>query len=320
MIISDGDHFIQSMLNTKLNGLVESGALTKNSIFTLKSTANNIVQNKRYVLYYITLLVHLVYMLSLIRSLLIVLQIGEDDITPCADRIGAPVSLGPTADPTPGAVASPASGSVPEPVTSAPKPAPPLQRPFVTSTTSGPQHSATGEKPPPVYPIEGLSPYQNKWTIKARVTQKSEVKEWSNSRGRGKLFNMTLMDETGEIRATGFNKAVDELFDRVEEGKVYFVSRARVNVAKKKFSNLANEYEIMLDERSEIHEVSVLHLNAAAIHGPITLSISAWMRKTYLISSSTLSNCPKWKLCRKIISVVRTESTTFGSVITDPII
>jgi replication factor A1 len=34
------------------------------------------------------------------------------------------------------------------------------------------------------------------WTIKARVTAKSEIKHWSNQRGDGKLFNVTLMDET----------------------------------------------------------------------------------------------------------------------------
>jgi ssDNA-binding replication factor A large subunit len=36
----------------------------------------------------------------------------------------------------------------------------------------------------------------NRWTIKARVSAKSEIKHWSNQRGDGKLFNVTLMDET----------------------------------------------------------------------------------------------------------------------------
>lgn len=59
-----------------------------------------------------------------------------------------------------------------------------------------------------------------RWTIKARVTQKSEIKHWSNQRGEGKLFSVTLMDETGEIRATGFNEAVDAFYNVLEEGKV----------------------------------------------------------------------------------------------------
>lgn len=35
-----------------------------------------------------------------------------------------------------------------------------------------------------------------RWTVKARVTQKSDIKVWSNARGEGKLFSVTLMDET----------------------------------------------------------------------------------------------------------------------------
>ena len=63
-----------------------------------------------------------------------------------------------------------------------------------------------------------------RWTIKARVTQKSDIKTWSNQKGDGKLFSVTLMDETGEIKATAFNAVVDELFDKLQEGKVRFSS------------------------------------------------------------------------------------------------
>jgi replication factor A1 len=116
-----------------------------------------------------------------------------------------------------------------------------------SSGRSGQQH--------PILPIEGLSPYQNNWTIKARATQKSDIRTWSNQRGEGKLFNVTFMDESGEIKATGFNTVVDELYQKLEEGKVYFVSKARVGLAKKKFSHLPNDYEIILDRTTEIDEV-----------------------------------------------------------------
>jgi replication factor A1 len=130
--------------------------------------------------------------------------------------------------------------------------------PAVPATAMHPvrTNQTVAERSAPIFPIEGLSPYQNKWTIKARVTQKSEVKHWSNAKGEGKLFSLTLMDETGEIKATGFNHVVDELYDRIEEGKVYYVSRARVNIAKKKFSHLQNQYELSLERSTEIEEVS----------------------------------------------------------------
>jgi ssDNA-binding replication factor A large subunit len=35
-----------------------------------------------------------------------------------------------------------------------------------------------------------------RWTIKARVTVKSDIRHWSNARGDGKLFSVNLLDDT----------------------------------------------------------------------------------------------------------------------------
>ena len=43
-------------------------------------------------------------------------------------------------------------------------------------------------------------PRQNKWTIKARVTSKGDIRTWNKSTGSGKLFSFDLMDDSGEIR------------------------------------------------------------------------------------------------------------------------
>ncbi len=48
-------------------------------------------------------------------------------------------------------------------------------------------------------PIKLLSPYNHRWTIKARVTAKSEMKEWQNERGSGKLFSIDLLDSSVTI-------------------------------------------------------------------------------------------------------------------------
>lgn len=100
-----------------------------------------------------------------------------------------------------------------------------------------------------------MSPYQNNWTIKARVTQKSDIRTYSNQRGDGKLFSVTLMDESGDIKGTAFNTACDALYDKVQEGKVYYVSKARVDIAKKKFGS-NNQYELSLNATTEFEEVS----------------------------------------------------------------
>lgn len=154
---------------------------------------------------------------------------------------------------------------------------------------SGQQH--------PIYPIEGLSPYQNKWTIKARVTNKSDIRHWSNARGEGKLFSVTFLDETGEIKATGFNDAVDQFYNLLEEGKVYFVSKARVGIAKRQFSNVNNEYEITLENSSEISLVGrsegEFSSSSLFICSSLTLPFflpSAPTPKTYLKSNTALSN------------------------------
>ena len=63
------------------------------------------------------------------------------------------------------------------------------------------------------------------------------------------------MDDSGEIRATAFNNMVDEFYDKLQEGRVYYVSKAKVNLAKKKFSNVQNEYELAFERGTEIEEV-----------------------------------------------------------------
>jgi len=80
----------------------------------------------------------------------------------------------------------------------------------------------------------------------------------SNSRLRYTDSSRLFVFSQGEIRATGFNETVDKLDPILEEGKVYRISKARVNIAKKQFTNLNNEYEIMFDKNTEVEPVRSL--------------------------------------------------------------
>lgn len=106
-----------------------------------------------------------------------------------------------------------------------------------------------------IYPIEAISPYSHKWTIKARCTNKSDIKTWHNKNGEGKLFSVNLLDESGEIRGTGFNDQCDALYDIFQEGSVYYItSPCRVNMAKKQYSNLNNDYELMFERDTQVEK------------------------------------------------------------------
>lgn len=116
-----------------------------------------------------------------------------------------------------------------------------------TSSTSAP--SGYCEEPESLQTIANLSPYHNRWAIKARIVNKTDIKRFANAKGEGKLFSATCVDASGEIRMTAFGDTVDRFFDMVQEGQVYCISNAQVKIAKRQFG-VRNEYEIHLEPSS----------------------------------------------------------------------
>ncbi|CCF49608.1 hypothetical protein NDA11_004405 [Ustilago hordei] len=238
IILSDGVHYAQSMLASQKRSMVESGELEKHCLVRISQYASNSVQNRR---------------------ILILLDL-EVAHKPTADRLGSPTNVDDAIKSEGGVKQEGGAGNAlgnsnlgnnsagrTTPATSAAgagKIGGGAGRPGGSSVNAG----------MPIYPIEGLSPYQNRWTIKARVTSKSDIRHWSNQRGEGKLFSVNLLDDSGEIKATGFNDTVDRFYSLLKENHVYLISKAKVNIAKKQFSNLQNEYEITFENSTEIEE------------------------------------------------------------------
>ena len=127
-------------------------------------------------------------------------------------------------------------------------------RPAYTGPTSGPVRYL----PPTdsILPISQLTIYTQKWTIKARVTSKSELRTFRNARGEGQLMSLDLVDAAGgEIRGTFFGAAASKYHALLTIGKVFRFSKGSVKPANPKFNPKA-QYELTFDEHSEIQEVA----------------------------------------------------------------
>ncbi|KAL3311919.1 60S acidic ribosomal protein P1 [Cichlidogyrus casuarinus] len=123
--------------------------------------------------------------------------------------------------------------------------------------------------PTKVVPITSLNPYQSRWSVQGRVSQKAPLRTWNKNGREGKLFSFVLNDATGEIRVTAFNAEVDRFIDMIEINRVYQLSKGTVKAARKEFNNTNNEYEITLNsdsvlvpcDQSEAEALPKIHFN-----------------------------------------------------------
>ena len=105
-----------------------------------------------------------------------------------------------------------------------------------------------------IMPINALNPYQNKWTIRARLMEK-DMRTYSNAKGDGKLMNLLVADASGEIRITGFNECVDAHYDRMATGRVYDLSGGSLKPKNPQYNTTTHNFEITLNRSCTIDEV-----------------------------------------------------------------
>lgn len=234
LLVSDGQWSSSfAMLATQLNGLVTSGEVDNNCIIKLNRYICNTVQESKKIL--------IILDLDVVKS-------GEE----VGGKIGEPVTYDPAKNM--GAANRPApmeqkERTLPPSVTGGNAQRNPLAQRNPPNVGASPSVTPSGGS---VHPIASLTPYQNRWTICARVTNKSGIRTWSNSRGEGKLFSMDLLDESGEIRATAFNEQLDKFYDMIEINNVYYITGGILKIANKQYSNLNNDYELTLNKMTEV--------------------------------------------------------------------
>ncbi|KXJ91043.1 replication factor-a protein 1 [Microdochium bolleyi] len=230
VVLSDIRNYVQCMLATQANYVIHEGALERGALARIKSYQANNVKGKN---------------ILIILDLEVATNLGNHD------RIGEPQAIEAKqqgqANTTIGG--SGFYGAKPEPSA-------PIKSEPMPSRAGGMSSNAPGKHGNNViYPIESISPYSHKWTIKARVSSKSDIKTWHKASGEGKLFSCNLLDESGEIKATAFNEQCDQFYDVLQEGQVYYISNpCRVSLAKKQFTNLPNDYELAFERDTVIEK------------------------------------------------------------------
>lgn len=134
---------------------------------------------------------------------------------------------------------------------------PPAAAPLHSALARG-SSSSSQQMAGQVTPISTLSPYSGgRWRIKARVLVRGEIRRFNNARGEGQLMKVDLADQSGEISATFFGKAVDKYYSLLKPGQVLTFQKGQIKAANKRYDR--GDYVLIFEESSVIEAVAEDH-------------------------------------------------------------
>ncbi|CAF0967358.1 unnamed protein product [Adineta ricciae] len=244
LMLSDGKStFSSCMLGTQMNHLIDNRSLKENSIIRIQRVMMNTIdkQSGRVML--------MIYELEVVES--DCERIGDPVALPLSDIInsGSSSNRSETASNIPASATTAALPSTTNVIRQGSKALPTLDDRNTPKKTTSESTRATSKgnnaiDKERITNIDTLNPYMNKWTIKARVSSKTQIRTYENARGPGKLFSCDLVDQSGEIRATAFNVECDKIYPLLEVGKVYYIARASLKPVNRQYNALNNDYEM----------------------------------------------------------------------------
>ena len=105
--------------------------------------------------------------------------------------------------------------------------------------------------------ICNLTPYDQDWKIKGRITKKTQLRRFKNRNGDdGCVFNIHILDESNNrIQGTFFTEIAEKFVEKLKVGTVYVVKGGEVRkVRNPRYNSSGNDLEITFNKNTKITE------------------------------------------------------------------
>ncbi|KAL7290847.1 hypothetical protein TKK_0015581 [Trichogramma kaykai] len=94
------------------------------------------------------------------------------------------------------------------------------------------------------------------WVVRGEVSSVSSIRLCTVGKVEKSVFNFELRDDTGVIRATAYGTTADGIHDKLQNGMIMQLHNFKIKAVNPAFNSTGNEYQIEVDERTFIREVT----------------------------------------------------------------